>query len=229
MWVQGDYLYWRDSANTRWRFLGTSVATPSGAKQGSLWIEANTVHYIDETAGVERYVDGPAIGASSPAGKAGSIWIDDAHPASSANGQLHFLGDTGHEFWSHNDVAASASHTDTPASTSHTDTPGSFGHTDAQPYNNSHSNSYSNSHNDNHTDNPNHNDAFEPLGHYDFTDNYYGHADAHSDEVTGNSHTDYYDPYSNSHTNVPYVNSHTDVPYSNSHTDVPHTDKPTTI
>ena len=212
MWVQAQYLYWRDNANTRWRFLGTTVATPAGAVKGSIWLEANTVHYIDETGGVERYVDGPAIAASSPAGKAGSMWIDTGYAPSSAKGQLHFLGDTGHEFWSHNDVTASASHTDTPYSNGHTDTtPYSNSHTDANPHTNSH---YDSPHGDNHSN------TFEPLGHYDFGD-YYAHGNNHTDEA----------PHSNVHTDQsdPYANSHTDVPYSNSHTDVPHVDRPETV
>lgn len=169
MWVQGDYLYWRDSANTRWRFLGSSIATPAGAKKGSVWMEANTIHYIDETAGVERSVSGPAIAAAPAEAKAGSVWIDTGYVPSSANGQLHFLGDTSHEFWAHNDTA-------------HTDVTFVNSHTDVTPHTNTHNDSpHGNTHNN----------TFEPLGHFDFGD-YYEHADGHNDAPApySNSHSD---------------------------------------
>ena len=212
MWIESNYLYWRDSANTRFRFLGTRVGSPAGATSGSIWVEANNVHYID-SSGVERYASGAPIQLQT--GTAGSVWIDPSYAPSGSNGQFHFLGQTQHEHWLHTDTAFVNSHTDTAFSSAHTDA-----HT------NSHTNiGYTNAHNDahynTHTDAYNHNDAFDPLGHYDFTDNYFGHSDAHTD-----NHTDV--GGAQSHTNT-HSNAHTNIAFGNSHSDVAHIDKPESV
>ena len=98
IWIESNYLYWRDSANTRFRFLGTSVGSPAGATSGSIWVEANNVHYID-SSGVERYAPGAPIQLQT--GTAGSVWIDPSYAPSGSNGQFHFLGQTQHEHWLH--------------------------------------------------------------------------------------------------------------------------------
>lgn len=64
---------------------GTEPAGGSGTA-GSLWIEGDFLHYIDQN-GIERAYVGTASGTSS--GPAGSIWIE--------NGYIHYIDQSGQE------------------------------------------------------------------------------------------------------------------------------------
>ncbi len=58
LWVEGNYLHFIDSSEDEWRFLGELVGTPSGARAGSIWLEASGYwHYIDSN-GEERRMPG---------------------------------------------------------------------------------------------------------------------------------------------------------------------------
>ena len=159
MWITGTYLHWRNGSNTQFRFLGTSIATPVGAVVGSLWTEANNVHYID-SVGAERQVAGSFIATQAPAGAlAGSMWFDTAYAPSTSAGQLHFIGAAQHEHWAHTDTAFNNAHTDTAFSNAHTNIAFNNAHTNAHTdiaFNNAHTNAhtniaFSNSHSNAHT------------------------------------------------------------------------------
>ena len=189
MWITGTYLHWRNGSNTQFRFLGTSIATPVGAVVGSMWTEANNVHYID-SVGVERQVAGSFIATQAPAGAlAGSMWLDTGYAPSTSKGQLHFIGAAQHEHWAHTDTAFSNAHTDTAFGNSHSNS-----HTNADP---------GSAHYDFHSD---HWDADDPGLHADAHENshYNVHSNAHS-----NAHTD--TAFNNAHTDVAHIDQPTAV------------------
>ena len=221
MWITGTYLHWRNGSNTQFRFLGTSIATPVGAVVGSLWTEANNVHYID-SVGAERQVAGSFIATQAPAGAlAGSMWLDTGYAPSTSKGQLHFVGPAQHEHWAHIDIPFSNAHTDIPFSNAHTDIPFSNSHTD-NPFSNSHTD-IAGYYDDYHGDGPD-------AGGFDrqfYADAYNPYQNSHSDSPFSNAHTDI--GASISHTDIAASISHTDIAASTSHTDISHTDQPTAV
>lgn len=157
---------------------------------GSLWVEGNDLHYVDQFNREWKIVGSGVIATSGK--KPGSIWVEtNTHgiryineagtaiyatpitwtawaPGNTREGSiwigqdnlLHWLKDAGNGYKS-NVVA----HTDVPAVAGHDDTHGDSPHTDTPHYDTPHSDiPYQATHIDEHADSP----------HYDFTDYYHG-------------------------------------------------------
>jgi len=171
-WVEGDYLHHIASdQTTEYRFLGTSVGTPAGAVPGSLWVEENSLHYIDAD-GDERTCStaGASGGPHTDTGAlGGSAWVET---------YVHWIRESGSvEKRGHADVAHSDGtiHTDVHNDTAHSDSHGDSGHAD------SHGDAaHSDSHGDTHGDEP----FIPPDPHIDF------HADVHGDVNHQDTHSD---------------------------------------
>lgn len=208
--------------------VGTDAGLDGG--DGSLWVEGDYLHYVDE-GGDEWRFEGTLVASGSP-GTPGSFWIEGNDPhyvdedgderrmpgstsgmhsdAAAAGGSMWLEGDNIHwiresgtaENLGHSDSHGDSSHTDSHSDTSHSDS-----HSDGA-HNDSHSDG---AHVDSHVDI--HLDHFDGPGHND------AHNDTHSDTAHSDSHAD--TSHADSHNDNAHVDSHSDAGHSDSHGDTP--------
>lgn len=78
IWVEGSYLHFCPTTTTRYRYLGTYVANRAAAISGSIWIDGDSLRYIDANKDERFLLTGTT---SSPAGVSsaikGSVWIEN--------------------------------------------------------------------------------------------------------------------------------------------------------
>lgn len=177
-WVEGDYLHHIAlDHTTEWRYLGSVVATPAGARPGSAWVEGDELHYIDASGVERRCVFAGAATVHTDAGAiAGSAWVET---------YAHWIRETGgQEIQGHADITH-ADHSDHSDHSDHGDT---GPHTDHED----HSDVTTSPHVD-HTDHSDHTDG---PGHGDFTHaDHTDHSDHedHGDSGVHDDHTDHND------------------------------------
>jgi len=208
-WIEGLYLHHIASdQTTEYRYLGILVSTPAGAIVGSVWIDGNDLHYIDESGGDRKCLSAGISGHNDAAAKAGSTWVQT---------YVHWIRGTGaREMPGHGDVTHSDGtvHTDIAHSDSHGDAHGDAAHGDGAHSDVAHSDA---AHTDvahlDHNDGPGHADQHSDTPHSDISHSDVAHTDvAHSDVA----HTDI------AHSDIP-AQSHSD------HGDVTAQNQPTVV
>jgi hypothetical protein len=245
-------------------FSAATVRVPVGADKydgapgnktpGSLWVEGDHLHYVDDDRNEHRYVG--TLVHTDAAAPSGFIWQEgatgDLHYVDEAGGdersftpvggahvdaparagslwvdsddRLHIVGTSGVEYDLHADTHGDAAHGDSSA---HTDSHTDTAHADVAHGDTAHSDAgHSDSHFDTaHTD-VTHNDQHTDA--HDDTHNDAAHADGHTDGHADHTDFGHADTHQDTHDDTGHFDthddSHTDLHVDMGHNDVPHDD-----